>query len=297
MTIDVTQLRGQLRLQESMSLYTSWRVGGPADRFYIPADAADLAVFLAQLPATETIVWLGLGSNSLVRDSGIRGTVIATQKAFNQITQLDEHSMRVEAGVSCATFARFCARLGMSGAEFWAGIPGTMGGALMMNAGCHGGATWDAVTKLEVVNRQGEMLQRQPAEYQVGYRKVVSPQASEWFIAAEFSFPLTDKATCLTKIRQLLAHRAATQPTNEPNAGSVFRNPANDYAARLIEACGLKGLQLGGAAISTKHANFIINTGTATAADIENLISLVQEKVRLQQGIELIREVHIFGDK
>lgn len=294
--INIATLRGQLLQHESMAYHTSWRAGGPADQFYIPADVADLVAMLQQLPATETIVWLGLGSNTLVRDGGIRGTVIATQKSLNSLTQIDEHTVRAEAGVSCATFARYCARLGLAGAEFWAGIPGTIGGALRMNAGCHGGETWDSVIAVETIDRSGKILQRQPSEYKVAYRHVESPSSEEWFLAGQFRFKVGDKEQCLANIRQLLARRAATQPTGEPNGGSVFRNPPGDYAARLIEACGLKGKQIGGACVSTKHANFIVNLGNATATDIEQLIALVATEVKQKHQIELIREVHVIGD-
>ncbi|RUR27023.1 UDP-N-acetylmuramate dehydrogenase [Legionella qingyii] len=292
----VTEFQGSLLYNEPLAEYTTWRVGGPAAKLYKPKSIADLAIFLRQLPETEPLLWLGLGSNSLIRDTGFPGTVILTQGCLREIALLDKQIVKVDAGVSCASMARFCARNDLSGGEFWAGIPGTMGGALRMNAGCHGGETWNFVVELQTMTRNGEIRIRKPDEYAVAYRHVSGP-SDEWFISATFKLQPGDKETSLQVIKDLLAHRANTQPTNEYNCGSVFRNPPENYAARLIESCGLKGINIGGAVVSQKHANFIINhQGTATAADIEALINLVQTKVREQTSIELMREVHIIGD-
>jgi UDP-N-acetylmuramate dehydrogenase len=204
--------------------------------------------------------------------------------------------IKVEAGVSCASMARFAARNNLSGGEFWAGIPGTMGGALRMNAGCHGGETWQYVVEVQTINRHGEIRVRKPEEFEIGYRHV-SGLGDEWFLSATLKLAEGSKETSLELIKELLAHRANTQPINEYNCGSVFRNPPQNFAARLIESCGLKGFNIGGAMVSQKHANFIINhEGSACAADIEALIHLVQTKVREQTTIELIHEVHIIGD-
>jgi UDP-N-acetylmuramate dehydrogenase len=290
------EYRGTLLYNEPLAEYTTWRVGGPAAKLYKPANINDLAVFLQSLPKKEPLLWLGLGSNSLIKDTGFSGTVVLTQGCLKEINLLDVHTVKVDAGVSCASMARFCARNNLSDGEFWAGIPGTMGGALRMNAGCHGGETWKSVIELQTMNRDGEVKTRKPDEYEVAYRHVAGP-TDEWFISATFKLPLGEKETSLQVIKDLLARRASTQPTNEYNCGSVFRNPPGDFAARLIEACGLKGFSLGGAKVSEKHANFIINhQGEATAADIEALIHLVQTKVREQTKVELIREVHIIGD-
>ncbi|ARB93425.1 UDP-N-acetylmuramate dehydrogenase [Legionella longbeachae] len=290
------KLQGTLLYNESLAEYTTWRVGGPAAKLYKPANIADLSLFLRQLPETEPLLWLGLGSNSLIRDGGFSGTVILTQGCLKEVALLDAQTIKVGAGVSCASMARFCARNDLSGGEFWAGIPGTMGGALRMNAGCHGGETWQSVIELQTMTRRGEIKIRKPEEYEVAYRHVLAP-SDEWFVSATFKLNPGNKETSLQVIKDLLAHRANTQPTNEYNCGSVFRNPPGDYAARLIESCGLKGFTIGGAVVSQKHANFIINhQGSAIAADIEALIHLVQTKVREQTTIELMREVHIIGD-
>ena len=291
----MTNLRGNLLLDEPMSRHTSWRIGGPADRYYQPADIDDLAQFLQQLPEGEPIFWLGLGSNLLVRDGGIRGTVIATSGVVNGLQQINEYSIRAEAGVACAKVARFSARAGLTGAEFLAGIPGTMGGALAMNAGAFGGETWDIVTSVETLDQKGQRHKRSPDEYIITYRHVSGP-ANEWFVAAELQLTKGDVEVGQARIKELLARRSDTQPTQQPNAGSVFRNPENDFAARLIEACGLKGTCQGTACVSEKHANFIVNKGGASAADVETLIERVASTVEEQQGVSLKREVHIVGE-
>ncbi len=289
-------LRGILREEEPMARHTTWRVGGPAQRFYEPADSADLAALLQTLPADEPLFWLGMGSNLLVRDGGIRGTVIHTTNRLAALDRLDGDRIRVGAGVPCAKVARFCARERLTGAEFLAGIPGTMGGALKMNAGAFGGETWPLVAEVESVERSGVCHRRTAADYRIGYRCVRGPE-EEWFTTAILQLRSGDTEQGQQRIRQLLQRRAATQPTGQANAGSVFRNPPGDYAARLIEAAGLKGACVGGACVSPKHANFIINTGGATAADIEALIEQVAATVLERHGVALQREVHIVGER
>jgi len=289
-----SQLRGELLNDEPMSRHTTWRVGGPAERFYKPADLDDLALFLSGLAEDEALFWLGLGSNLLVRDGGIPGTVIFTTNLLAGMDRLEGNIIRAEAGVPCAKVARFCARNGLVGAEFLAGIPGTMGGALAMNAGAFGGETWERVVAVETLDRHGGRHLRNPAEYEVGYRHVRGPEG-EWFVAAHLQLEEGDAEAGQQRIRELLDKRGASQPTKEANAGSVFRNPEGDYSARLIESCGLKGRCIGKACVSEKHANFIINTGGATAAEIEALINQVAATVKEQTGIELQREVRIVG--
>lgn len=291
-------LRGVVRHNEPLSRHTTWRVGGPADLFYQPAGIEDLALLLSQLPVSEKLFWLGLGSNVLVRDGGVRGTVIATSGVLNELSQSDAHSVRAEAGVACAKVARFAAQAGLVGGEFFAGIPGTMGGALAMNAGAFGAETWQWVTAVETIDRQGARHLRWPDEYRIAYRSVTPCHDSEeWFLAAHLSLQPGDSSAAKARIKELLERRNQTQPTQLPNAGSVFRNPPGDHAARLIENCGLKGFYVGGARVSEKHANFIVNTGRATAADIEALITIIAERVQQQHGIELVREIHIVGER
>lgn len=288
-------LRGTLLQNEPMARHTTWRVGGSADSYYQPADIDDLALFLSQLPADEPLFWLGLGSNLLVRDGGIRGTVIATSGMLNEIARIDGQHVRVESGVSCAKVARFCAREGLAGAEFLCGIPGTMGGALAMNAGCFGGETWKLVESVETLDSNGQLHNRQPEEFEVAYRHVNGP-VGEWFVSATLKLQSGDAQALLDANKTLLEKRGSSQPTQQPNAGSVFRNPDGDFAARLIETAGLKGLRVGNAEVSQKHANFIVNLGGATAADIEQLIERVKTEVRQQHDVELQREVHIVGE-
>jgi UDP-N-acetylmuramate dehydrogenase len=287
-------LRGELLRGEPMSRHTSWRVGGPARSYYRPADLDDLAVFLSGLPVEEELVWLGLGSNLLVRDGGIQGTVIATFGVLDKLSLVAKRVLRAEAGVACAKVARFSANHGLIGAEFLAGIPGSVGGALAMNAGAFGGETWDYVQAVETIDRTGIRRMRDPGEFQVGYRQVMGPEG-EWFTAARFEFETGNSTAALERIRALLAQRGATQPIQQPSCGSVFRNPPGDHAARLIEACGLKGKCVGAACVSDKHANFIVNTGGACAADIEALIRYLRDEVERVHGIALQTEVRIVG--
>jgi UDP-N-acetylmuramate dehydrogenase len=293
-------LRGALRLNEPMSRHVSWRAGGVAARAYIPADIADLAAFLGTLAPGEPVCFVGLGSNLLVRDGGYPGTVVLLHITRGAI-RLENGLVYAEAGVASPKVARFAAEHAMGGAEFLAGVPGTVGGALAMNAGCYGSETWEFVERAQTINRAGELRERERAEFDAGYRRVVLAGAAlgldEWFAGAWFRFRRGDARQARARIRELLSRRAATQPLDLPNAGSVFRNPPNDHAARLIEACGLKGFAIGGARISEKHANFIVNPGgRACAADIEALIARVRSVVKERFGIELEAEVRIVGD-
>ena len=287
--------RGELRRDEPLARHTSWRVGGPAARFYRPADRDDLIAFLGALDADEPLLWLGLGSNLLISDAGFAGTVIQTTGRLTAMTMLDATRLRAEAGVSCAKAARFATRQGLVGIEFLAGIPGTIGGALAMNAGAWGGETWEHVVLVRTLDRQGKLRERPPGDFDIGYRHVLIP-AGEWFLEAELVLRPGDTQAAQTRIRELLDRRAATQPTGAPSCGSVFRNPPGDHAARLIEAAGLKGVRLGGAEVSPKHANFIINTGTASARDIASLIDRVQAEVERTSGVRLIPEVRRVGE-
>ncbi len=286
---------GKLTNHEPMSKHTSWRVGGTADRYYQPRDTEDLAAFISQLPATEKITWIGLGSNLLVRDGGIRGTVIATSGVLVDCELVDDQVIRAGSGVPCAKVSKLAAKSGLGGIEFFAGIPGVVGGALAMNAGAFGGETWSLVKQVETLDRQGQRHIRQPQEYDLGYRHVSGP-ADEWFIAAWFLLDVDESGQGSERIKKLLAKRNNSQPMGQASCGSVFRNPENDYAARLIDSCGLKGRRIGAAEVSTKHANFIINTGQAQAADIEALISMVHDTVEEKTGISLIAEVRIIGE-
>ena len=279
---------------EPMSKHTSWHVGGPADLFFTPRDIMDLGSFLRQLRPEVGVLWIGLGSNLLVRDAGIRGAVVCTVGSFGAIERKSLNVIRVEAGVPCARVAKQCIKWGLGAAEFLAGIPGTMGGALAMNAGAWGGETWRHVVELEVLDRRGARRTRKPEDYEVSYRHVKGPE-DEWFTGAQLQFERKPSESS-DLIRELLEKRKETQPIGEWSCGSVFVNPRTDHAARLIESAGLKGYRIGDASVSTKHANFIINHGEARAADIEALILHVQRTVAESHGIELHTEVRIVGD-
>lgn len=288
-------LKGTLLTDEPLAKYTSWRVGGPAQRLYIPNDKADLIAFITSLPGDEPLYWIGLGSNLLVRDGGIRGTVINTRNRLKAMHLIDSQRVYVEAGVPCAHVARFCSDLGLTGAEFLAGIPGTLGGALCMNAGAFGGETWRIVDRVEMIDRRGHVIERKPEAFDITYRSVKG-QNDEWFLSAQLQLEKGDSEASQQHIKALLEKRNASQPTSKPTCGSVFKNPAGDHAARLIEACGLKGYAIGGAVVSEKHANFIENSGNATALDIERLIAHVQRQVEQRFGIRLEPEVCRIGE-
>ncbi|TAK54150.1 MAG: UDP-N-acetylmuramate dehydrogenase [Gammaproteobacteria bacterium] len=285
----------RVRLAEPMSRHTSWRAGGPAELWFEPRDAEDLAAFLRALPPQEPVTWVGLGSNLLVRDGGIRGAVISVHGILDGLERVGELRVRAEAGVACARLGRRCVQWQLGPAEFFAGIPGTVGGALAMNAGAWGGETWPLVAEVEVINRAGERRRRAASEYHWGYRSVTPPVPDEWFLAATFGLEQRPDADLAT-INALLERRRQTQPINERTCGSVFRNPPGDHAARLIEAAGLKGCRIGGAVVSTRHANFIVNEGTATAADLEALLRHVQAVVQDVHGVRLEPEVRILGE-
>jgi len=283
---------------EPMSRHTSWRTGGVARQYVQAQSLAALAAFIVTLDDDEKLLWLGLGSNTLVRDGGFDGTVIATQGVMTQLELLDETTVYVGAGVASAKLARFCSKFDLAGAEFFAGIPGLVGGALAMNAGAFGGETWPLVVEVETLNRQGEVTKRSVSEFDYGYRFVKGlQQQDEWFVSATLHLEKQHKKNNTIDIKQLLAKRALSQPTGVASCGSVFRNPDGKYAAQLIEDCGLKGRAIGGAVVSEKHANFIINENNASAADIETLIALIQKTVADKHGVLLQPEVKIVGEK
>ncbi|ABS78102.1 UDP-N-acetylenolpyruvoylglucosamine reductase [Coxiella burnetii] len=308
-----TRLRGELFCDHPLARYTSWRVGGKAERFYRPADLFDLQDFLTQLPSDEPLTWLGLGSNVLIRDGGIKGTVILTLNRLKELSVVNSQLVfreksgtedffsgngktiiRAEAGVTCAKLAKFCVSQGLEDGAFFAGIPGTVGGALAMNAGAFGGETWRTVIGVETMNHQGEILKRTPDEFKIHYRQVEGLE-NQFFIAGYFCFNHGDPDKAKTAINALLKKRNLSQPIGKYSCGSVFRNPPGDYAARLIESAGLKGKSIGNAEVSEKHANFILNKGNASAADIEALIHYVAQHVSQNHGIQLVKEVHIIG--
>jgi UDP-N-acetylmuramate dehydrogenase len=312
-------LRGEFRYNEPLAKHVSWRAGGRAARVYVPADLDDLVWLVRAVDPAEPITFVGLGSNLLIRDGGLSGVTVLTHGVLKKLALEsrsqglpptdDAHALiYAEVGVAAPKLARFAANHDLVGGEFWAGIPGTVGGALAMNAGCYGGETWNHVAQVLTLDRAGRLSERRPDEYALGYRHVARridtalslyPAAAgeEWFVGAWFKLPRGDGAQSRETIKTLLKKRIASQPLNQPNAGSVFRNPPGDFAARLIEACGLKGHRVGGAQVSEKHANFIVNVGGASAADIETLIEQVEATVAARTGVTLVREVRILGEK
>lgn len=287
-------IRGRLHEREPMAKHCSWRAGGVAERFFEPADVADLAVYLRAAPAEEALTWIGLGSNVLVRDGGLPGTVIATGEALSDLRWLDGEALCAGSGLPCAKVAKAIAKAALTGGEFLAGIPGTIGGSLAMNAGAFGREIWQCVVAVETIDRRGERRHRDAPEFKIGYRSVQGPPG-EWFIGATLRFDRAGGDAAAMRIRSLLGERNATQPLGLASCGSVFKNPPGDFAGRLIEAAGMKGARIGGSFVSDKHANFIINDGTASATDIERLIALVQAAVYAQFGVRLETEVRIIG--
>jgi UDP-N-acetylmuramate dehydrogenase len=278
---------------EPMSRHTSWRVGGPADAYYRPTSIAELRALLQALPRDLPLTWVGLGSNLLVRDGGLRGAVVATTHLAGRIEHLGSGRVRACAGATCARLARQCTRWHLGPAAFFAGIPGTVGGALAMNAGAFGAETWERIVSVETIDREGNIETRSRNEFAIGYRSVTGP-TDAWFVSATWQLE-TDAAIDMSAIREMLARRAATQPTGQASCGSVFRNPVGDFAGAIIERAGLKGARVGGAFVSEKHANFIVNDGSATAADIEALIAEIRERVARETGVSLELEVRIVG--
>ncbi len=289
-------LRGQLLVNEPMSLHTSWRTGGIADYFYTPADKADALRMLAQLPDDIPLYWIGLGSNLLVRDGGFEGMIVRTSQGLSVANFLPPNRVYAEAGVSCAKVTRIALQNGLCGAEFLASVPGSFGGALAMNAGAFGGEVWDCVEQIECVNRSGAQKTLLASAIKTGYRQANLP-ASYWILSGHLVLNIStnDQSHGKQKIRKLLEKRKLSQPIQTANAGSVFRNPPNNYAAHLLQQAGLKNVCVGDAVVSDLHANFIINRGAASADDIEQLITIAQKKVLRQTGVGLVPEVRIIG--
>jgi len=300
-------LTGQLKINEPMSRYTTWRIGGKAECVYRPNSVADLQMVLQILPDGTPIIWIGLGSNLLVRDGGLKGLVININGVLNDYSihchEYDGKTKCIidaQCGMACAIFSRKAANEGINGAEFLSGIPGTIGGALAMNAGAFGGEIWRYVESVEMIDHKGKISVRTPDEFNIAYRHIECKENAqpEWFLSGKFSFEKDEQGLAQSKleIKRLLARRAETQPTKQANAGSVFKNPDNDFAARLIESCGLKGETINDAQVSEKHANFIINKGHAQASDVEALIKKIQKTVLEQCQVTLETEVRIIGE-
>ena len=279
---------------ELLSKHTSWKVGGPADIFFTPQNRDDLSNFLKSNQGNP-ITWLGNGTNVLVRDGGIRGAVISTKKSIDKINMETKNSCRVEAGASCMDLALFAEKNQLGPAAFFSGIPGSIGGALTMNAGSFGMETWDLVKEVEVINEKGDISFLEKESFEIAYRAVTFPFRL-WFLSCSM-FLSSDEETTKDNLIELRNQRIKTQPLSEDTCGSVFKNPPGNYAGALIEGSGLKGFKIGSASISEKHANFIVNQGGATAGDIENLINHTRQVVKKNYDIDLQLEVRIMGEK
>ncbi|MBF0264779.1 MAG: UDP-N-acetylmuramate dehydrogenase [Gammaproteobacteria bacterium] len=299
---ELEHIKGELLSNELLSKHTTWKVGGPATLYFKPESKMDLQQFLITLNDSQPILWLGLGSNILFPDNGFNGVVINAVGQLKTIAyeQISENNTKVtvEVGVTCSKFSREMANKGLLGAEFFSGIPGSIGGALAMNAGAFNGETWKHVTNIETIDIKGLFHHKHAKQFEVSYRHVKGleqrqNQQKEWYVSAEFLFEKNPELVQVTKqnIKTMLLKRNQSQPVQQANAGSVFKNPKGYFAAKLIEQCNLKNTQIGDAIVSNKHANFIINQGHAKAADILKLIELVQETVLKQTGVLLEREV------
>ncbi len=271
---------------EPMGKYCSFRTGGIAQDFFTPETLDDLSDFLKN--NQNPILMLGLGSNLLVRDQGFDGVVIKL-KHFNQL-EINNHAITAGAGVTLAKLSRFCESKGINGAEFLSAIPGNVGGALTMNAGAFGSEIWQFVESVTTINDSGLIFERSSEDFDISYRQVLAKNINEYFIAANFSFNQIKKQQ---NIKSLLEKRNTSQPIGKANCGSVFKNPKDCHAAQLIEDSNLKGFCVGGACVSNKHANFIINQNNASATDIEKLIIHIQQTVKSKFNIDLKTEVVI----
>ena len=284
--------RGRIEVQEPLDCHTWMHVGGPADVYAEPADRDDLIALVHHLHASSTaFTVLGRGSNLLVSDDGIRGVVLNIETCLSGI-RMDGGAVAAEGGARLTKFVDFCVTHGYAGVEMLAGIPGTVGGAVVMNAGAHGGETADHIVDVEVL-RGGAVLTVPKAEGRFAYRR--SGFANDLVLSARFQLPAGDKEALAKKRRELILRRNETQPLGLPNLGSMFKNPAGTYAAKLIEEAGLKGLRIGNAQVSEKHANFMVNLGGATAADFISLIRRVRTTVQDRSGIRLELEVKLVG--
>ncbi len=285
----------ELKFDEPMARHTSFRIGGKAEVFALPKDREALAEILAlaaRLNVRPAI--LGAGTNVLAPDAGINGIVICLKDCLDGLERLDDTHIRIMAGVTMTRAAVFAANLGLGGMEFAHGIPGTLGGGVYMNAGAYGGEMKDIVESVEVMDFQGNIRILTNADMAFSYRHSRLEDSGEIVISAVVSLQSGDTEAIKAKMRELQMKRSASQPLELPSAGSAFKRPAAGYAAALIDQAGLKGYQVGGAAISTKHAGFAVNLGGATAADVQALLAQVSDIVYEKSGIRLEPEVRIW---
>ena len=285
-------LRGRIAINEPMNRYTSIRIGGPADFLLEPADREDAVRLLSHFQENGTpFTMIGKGSNMLISDEGIRGTVVHLEPGLNSVA-MDGDLVNAGAGIPMARFVDFCVQQGLSGVEMLAGIPGTIGGGVWMNAGAYGGEVSTYLVDVEVM-RSGAII-RIPKD-QVGFTYRHAPLGEAVVLGARFRLPAGDKAELMRARRELLIRRNRAQPVNMPNSGSMFKNPQGNHAAKLIEEAGLKGTKRGNAEISTLHANFIVNHGGAKARDVVELLELAHATVLRRTGTRLELEIKLVG--
>lgn len=291
----VCNFKGKIAYNHPIKKHNSWHVGGSVKCCYWPHDLEDMKKFIASLPSSENIIFIGLGSNVLFPDGLLDATVIITVKGLNTLGKsLDEDGLlSVGAGVSCAKIAKATVKLGLIGGAFFSGIPGTLGGALRMNAGAFGSETWQFVDSVSFLHRSGDIENMVSANFNVSYRHV-DILSDGWFVAAKLNFKQEQAHDSAEAISELLKKRNYSQPIGSFSCGSVFKNPPGKYAAALIESCDLKGKSIGGAMVSPKHANFILNFDNASSQDISSLIEYVQYSVADKFSILLETEVRIF---
>jgi UDP-N-acetylmuramate dehydrogenase len=291
----IAQVRGRLIPNQPLSDVTWFRVGGPAQLFFTPADEEDLAFFLKHLPADIRMTVIGLGSNLLIRDGGIDGVVIKLSgKAFGQVEVLPEHKIRVGTSLPDVKVATAAAEAGIDGLTFYRGIPGGIGGALYMNAGCYGTETRDRMVELRAVTREGEIVTLTNADMGYLYRKSNGPRGAV-FTSAVYQGFAGDREEILNRMREITEKRESSQPTKAKTGGSTFKNPEGHSSWKLIDAAGCRGLMVGGAQMSELHANFLLNIDNASAHDIETLGETVRNRVRAHSGIELKWEIRRMG--
>jgi len=288
---------GEVREDEPMHKHTTWRIGGPADCLIVPDTTEQLTAAL-DIIRRRQVPWfvLGKGSNTLVTDKGIRGVVIKLGEQFDTV-RFDGETVHAGASYSFVRLSWEAAKKGLTGLEFAGGIPGTVGGAVYMNAGAHGSDVSRILIKAEVLLENGELAMYTVDDMRYSYRHSVLQEKGGIVLSATFRLAYGDRKEIAAAMASYKERRTKTQPLNQKCAGSVFRNPPNHYAARLIESCGLKGMRIGGAEVSTLHANFIVNTGNATAEDVLTLIDHIQRTVRETKGIQLVPEVLVVGER
>ena len=289
-------VRGKLLFDAELAPFTWFRVGGPADVLFLPEDEADLAAFLKALDPGAPVTPLGVGSNTLVRDGGVEGVVVRLGRGFAGVEALDAARIRAGAAVLDAVLARKAAEAGIGGLEFYRGVPGAVGGACVMNAGCYGAETQDVLVEAYALNRAGERITLSNADMGFSYRRsAAAAQGALIFVGALFEGRPDEPAAVTARMEEITARREASQPIREKTGGSTFKNPTGDSAWRLVDAAGWRGRLHGGAKFSELHANFLINTGEASAADLEGLGEIVRAEVREKLGVQLEWEIKRIG--